>query len=104
MNFKQCLEKGFQKLHTCKQQRCLTSKNLCVMNLLSLFVWCNPITKLLKELESWNYALQVDIHVHQWIFSFPCQSSKKENILGHKGTSKSQFQSQKNTMFIISSN
>jgi hypothetical protein len=59
---------------------------------------------MLKELESWNYALQVDIHVHQWFFAFPCQSSKKHSILGHKGISKSQFLSQKNTMFIISSN
>ncbi len=87
VNLKQWLEKGFQKLHTCRQQRSLTSKNLCVVNLLSLFIWCNLWTKVLKELESWNYALQVDIHVHQWFFAFPCQSSKKNNILGHKGTS-----------------
>lgn len=65
MNLKQWVERGFQKLHTCKQQRCLTSKNLCVVNLSSLFFWCNPRTKVLKKLESWNYALQVDIHVHQ---------------------------------------
>lgn len=81
------LKRGFKSFTLVDNENLLTSKNLCVVNLLSLFVWCNLRTKVLKELESWNYALQVDIHVHQWFFAFPCQSSKKNNILSHKGTS-----------------